>query len=175
MIFLELAKQRFSVRKYRNVPLEDEKLRQVLEAGRVAPSACNYQPWYLIVAREEEIRRKVATAYRGEWILQAPVIIVVCGDHSRSWHRFDGKDYCDVDTAIAIDHMTLAAAELGLGTCWICAFNPKVISEVFNLPAHIEPISLLPLGYPAEETDSNRHDTQRKKTNEIVFWNRFGS
>ncbi len=162
------------MRKYRDLPVEDEKLRQVLEAGRIAPSAVNIQPWYLIVAREEAVRRQVATSYRRDWILQAPVIIVVCGDHSRAWRRFDGKDHCDIDTAIAIDHMTLAAVELGLGTCWVCAFNPQIIRDIFKLPGHIEPVALLPLGYPADvEDDVNRHDSKRKPLEEIVFWDGF--
>lgn len=175
MGFLELAKQRSSVRKYRNVPVEDEKIRQVLEAGRIAPSAVNYQPWYFIVVRDEALRRQVAMAYKREWILQAPVIIVVCGDHSRAWKRFDGKDHCDVDAAIAIDHMTLAAADLGLGTCWICGFDAQIVRDIFKLPENIEPIALLPLGYPAESTDENRHESQRKPFDEIVFWDGFGS
>lgn len=174
MGFLELAKQRSSVRKYRNVPVEDEKIRQVLEAGRIAPSAVNYQPWYFIVVRDEALRRQVAMAYKREWILQAPVIIVVCGDHSRAWKRFDGKDHCDVDAAIAIDHMTLAAADLGLGTCWICAFDAQIVRDIFKLPEVVEPIALLPLGYPAEPADENRHETQRKPFDEIVFWDGFG-
>jgi len=152
MGFFELAKQRFSVRKYRDLPVEDGKIRQVLEAGRIAPSAVNYQPWYFIVVRDEVLRRQVAEAYKRDWILQAPVIIVICGDHGRSWKRFDGKDHCDIDAGIAIDHMTLAAAELGLGTCWICAFNAPVVRDIFQLPEAIEPIALLPLGYPAEST-----------------------
>ena len=114
MSFLDLAKKRFSVRNYQARPVEEEKLMQVLEAGRVAPSAVNYQPVHFIVVRNEEIKKKVASTYKRDWLLTAPVIIVVCGDHSRSWRRGDGKDHCDIDAAIAIDHMTLAAVELGL-------------------------------------------------------------
>lgn len=174
MSFLELAKQRVSVRKFRDAGVEDEKLRQVLEAGRIAPSAVNFQPWYFIVVRDEALRRQVATSYKRDWILQAPVIIVVCGDHSRAWKRFDGKDHCDIDAAIAIDHMTLAAVDLGLATCWVCAFNPQIIREIFKLPEHIEPIALLPIGYPTEAVNENRHDSERKHLDEIVFWDGFG-
>jgi nitroreductase len=174
MSFLELAKKRGSVRKYRDVGVEDSKLRQVLEAGRVAPSAVNFQPWYFIVARDEVLRRQVATAYKRDWILQAPVIVVICGDHRKAWKRFDEKDHCDIDAAIAIDHMTLAATELGLGTCWVCAFNPQIIRDVFRLPEYIEPIALLPIGYPSESTNENRHDSERRPLDEIVFWDGFG-
>ncbi|HHT62941.1 MAG: nitroreductase family protein [Bacillota bacterium] len=173
MSFLDLAKKRFSVRNYQARPVEEEKLMQVLEAGRVAPSAVNYQPVHFIVVRNEEIKKKVASTYKRDWLLTAPVIIVVCGDHSRSWRRGDGKDHCDIDAAIAIDHMTLAAVELGLGTCWICAFNSMECHKILGLPSHIEVIALLPLGYPGQEADTERHQTQRKPLDELVSWDKY--
>lgn len=173
MSFLELAKRRYSVRKYKNEMVEEEKIKQVLEAGRVAPSAVNFQPVQFIVLQEEEIRQKVASTYGKQWIQEAPVLIVVCGDHQVSWRRRDGKDHCDIDAAIAIDHMTLAAADLGLETCWVCAFNAWECSKILGLPSNLEPIALLPLGYPADEVDINRHDTKRKKLEEIVHWNGY--
>ncbi len=173
MSFLELARSRYSVRKYKNVSVEEEKLKEILEAGRTAPSAVNYQPWQFLVYRDEEMRKQIASTYKANWILQAPVIIVVCGDHSTSWKRSDGKDHCDIDAAIAVDHMTLTAADLGLGTCWVCAFDAHKCSEIIGLPDHIEPIALLPLGYPADEVDVNRHDSKRKALNEIVLWDKF--
>ena len=174
MGFIELARRRFSVRKYRNAEVEEEKIRQVVEAGRIAPSAVNYQPMYFIVVRDEALRRQVATAYKRDWLLQVPVIIVICGDHGKAWKRFDGKDHCDIDAAIAIDHMTLAATDLGLGTCWVCAFDAQVVRGIFKLPEAIEPIALLPLGYPVEAADENRHESQRRPFSEIVFWDGFG-
>lgn len=174
MSFLELAKKRYSVRSYLNKPVEQERINQVLEAGRVAPSAKNFQPFFFIVMKDEELRNKVAAAYSRDWLRQAPVIIVVCGDHSRSWKRNDGKDHCDIDAAIAIDHMTLAAADLGLGTCWICAFDAAECHRILGLPSHIEVITLLPLGYPADQPDEERHGKMRKKLGEIVCWDGFG-
>lgn len=173
MSFLDLAKKRFSVRKYKKQLVEEEKLRLVLEAGRVAPSAVNFQPLHFIVMRDKDAREKVAKTYSRDWIMQAPVIIVVCGDHQKSWRRADGKDHCDIDAAIAIDHMTLQAAELGLGTCWVCAFDAQKCSQVLGLPDHIEPIALLPLGYPAVEGDENRHLTKRKRFEEMVHLDSF--
>ncbi len=173
MSFLELAKKRFSVRHYQDLNVEEEKLRHVLEAGRIAPSAVNFQPWYFIVVRDEELRKQIASTYRGKWLLEAPVIIVVCGDHSKSWRRPDGKDHCNIDAAIAIDHMTLAAAEIGLGTCWVCYFNAMQCHRILKLPGHVEAIALLPLGYPAESTDPERHATKRKKLEEVVCWDGF--
>ena len=173
MFFIELARKRFSARKYKEEPVKEEKLMKVLEAGRIAPSAVNFQPWYFIVIRDEETRKQIASTYEKNWLNQAPVIIAVCGDHSRSWRRADGKDHCDIDIAIAVDHMTLAAAEMGLGTCWVCNFNSMECHKILGLPSHIEVTALLPLGYPAAEADVNRHTEKRKELKDIVYWDKF--
>lgn len=150
MNFLDLAKKRFSVRSYETKPVPEEALEMVLEAGRLAPSAANRQPCHLIVVRSEEQRRKLGMAYSRDWFWQAPVIIVICVETARAWVRSDKKCFADVDGAILVDHMTLCAAELGLGTCWICAFEPQKIRSILNLPEGVEPLALVPLGYPAE-------------------------
>ncbi len=168
---MNLAQKRYSVRKYKDIPVEEEKLTQILEAGRLAPSAVNFQPLYFIVLRDKEIKQKVSSTYHRDWILQAPVLIVICGAHQKSWRRPDGKDHCDIDAAIAIDHMTLAAADLGLGTCWVCMFDSWQCHRILNLPSHLETIALLPLGYPAEE--QSRPEKKRKKLEEIVRWDGF--
>lgn len=174
MSFVDLAKRRYSARKYLDKPVEKEKLLKVLEAGRIAPSAANYQPWHFIVLQEKKNRMEFAECYRGDFLKHAPVIIVICGDHNKVWkRRYDGKDHCDVDISIAVDHMTLAATDLGLGTCWICAFEPEKCKEILKLPSHIEPIVVLPMGYPSDEADSNRHDMKRLKLEEIVHWERY--
>jgi nitroreductase len=98
---------------------------------------------------------------------------MICGDHSKAWRRPDGKGHCDIDAAIAADHMTLAAAELGLGTCWVCNFDTRALHKLLRLPPHVEPIVLLPLGYPADQGDPGRHETKRKKMEEIVHWDTF--
>lgn len=170
MDFLQLAKQRFSCRNYQSTPVEEEKLMKVLEAARVAPSAVNYQPWQIYVYRHEQNKTRITEAYHRDWLKNAPVILVVCGNHQVSWKRIDGKDYTDVDISIAIDHMTLQATDLGLGTCWICNFNYAKLREIMNLPDHMEPIAILPLGYPVEAADPERHTTKRKPLEEIVKW-----
>jgi nitroreductase len=151
MSFLELARKRYSVRAYKPEMVEEEKLQQVLEAARLAPTACNLQPFRLIVihtkGREAELRR----VYGSSWFVQAPIVICVCGIPSESWVRRDGKNYCEVDVTIAMDHLILAAADLGLGTCWIGAFNPDAAREVLGLPDDVEPIAFTPLGYPADQ------------------------
>ncbi len=170
MNFLELAKKRISVRKFLERPVEEEKLRLVLEAARLAPSAHNYQPYTYIVIRDGELREKVSATSKFSWLKSAPALIVACGDHDRSWRRFDGKDHCDIDVAIATDHLTLQAVELGLGTCWVCLFDAHKCHEILGLPEHLEPIALIPIGYPAEEGENGGRPKKRLELSEIVHW-----
>ncbi len=173
MNFLDLAKSRYSVRSYLPSPVEEEKLSYVLECGRVAPSAANYQPWQVIVIREAQMRARIAMTYNRKWLLEAPVILVFCGDHGKGWKRADGKDHTDTDIAIMADHMTLAAAEQGLGTCWICDFDAQACREVLQLPDHIEPIAYLPLGYPKNVKDPHSRHLNRKELKEIIRYERY--
>lgn len=151
MTFSDLISRRYSVRAYKSDPVEEEKLRAVLEAGRLAPTAANRQPFVILVihtaGREADLQR----VYGEPWFTQAPIVLGVCALPGRAWVRSDGKNYCDVDAAIVMDHMILAATELGLGTCWIGAFNPDAAREVFGLPDDVELIALTPLGYPADQ------------------------
>jgi nitroreductase len=167
--FFELAAARYSVRTFSEKPVEREKILQILDAARLAPSAVNYQPWHFIVADDQELKSKICQAYRGEWLQSAPVIIVACGNHDLSWKRRDGKDHCDVDVAIAVDHLILAATALGLGTCWVCAFDAQQVHSALELPDNLEPIVLIPLGYPGDGPVPLK---KRKSLDEIVTWNR---
>jgi len=152
MKFIELAKQRVSIRSYTSEPVSDESLNEVLEAGRLAPTACNLQPFQFVVVREKENLAALASGYPGDWFKEAPVVIAVCTLPSKAWKRKqDGRQLVDVDAAIAIDHMTLAAADLGLGTCWVGAFDPKIIRKVLGVPRAVEPLILLTLGHPNEK------------------------
>lgn len=170
MEFIDLAKKRYAARTFEEREVEKEKIFQVLEAGRNAPSAVNFQPWHFIVITDPNMKNAIAESYPRKWFQESPVIIVACGDHSKSWKRKDGKDHCDIDLAIAIDHMTLAATELGLGTCWVCAFDAKRCHEILDLPDHLEVIALLPMGYPAEESIPEK---KRKTFEEIVSWEKY--
>jgi nitroreductase len=164
MSFLDLCRRRVSVRNYRPDPVPDELLGQVLEAGRMAPSAKNLQPWHFIVVRDPARRTALGRAYPAEWFARAPVLIAVCVEADRAWRRqADGRSYADVDGAIAMDHLTLCAADLGLGTCWIGAFQPDAVREALGLPDGVEPLAMTPLGYPA---DPGR-PKQRKPLDEI--------
>lgn len=170
MSILETAKERYSVRSFQDREIERDKLLYVLEAGRLAPSAVNFQPVHFIVVTEPEEKQKVVEAYPRGWIDSAPVIIVACADHSVSWKRRDGKDHGDIDVAIAVDHMTLAAAEIGLGSCWVCAFDANLCHELLRLPEHLEVVALLPIGYPKGERIT---ESKRKDLEELVSWERY--
>lgn len=164
MEFAELIGKRYSVRAYEPDPVEEAELEQVLEAARLAPTASNRQPFQLIViptaGRAAELRR----IYDREWFVRAPLIICACALPAQGWVRMDGKSYVDVDVAIAMDHLILAATDLGLGTCWIAAFDPAAAREVLGLPDGVEPIVMTPLGYPADKPRPKK----RKAVSELV-------
>ena len=169
MTFLELASKRFSVRSFEDRPVEDEKVLKVLEAGRLAPSACNFQPWVFVVVRDPKARQTLKAAYGKDWFVNAPVVIAVCCDRTRAWIRNDGTKYGAVDAAIAMDHMILQATELGLGTCWIGAFSEEEARKALGLPFNIEPVLLTPLGYSLQKEPQK----QRRPLEEIVRWDRW--
>jgi len=157
MSFLELAKKRYSVRKFEAKKVEEEKLLQILEAGRVAPTAANYQPQRIVVVREAPGLSKLKKAAN---IYEAPLAVVVCADHHSAWKRpYDGKGMVDIDATIVTDHMMMEATELGLGTVWICYFKPDVLRKEFNIPDYVEPVNILAIGYAAGQIASpDRHD-----------------
>jgi nitroreductase len=150
MDFLKLAEARHSVRAYRSDPLSDALVSIVLEAARLAPTACNLQPFQLHLlatkGREEELLR----IYPKGWFVQAPLVVGICALTEKSWKRRDGANYATVDAAIAFDHLILAATSLGLGTCWVAAFDPVAAREILQLPEGVEPVAFTPLGWPAE-------------------------
>jgi nitroreductase len=170
MTFTEIAKKRYAVREFSAEPVPEELLLKVLEAGSLAPSACNNQPWVFIVVRKEETKKDLFSAYGRPWFIKAPIIICACCDLSQSWRRKDGKNFGDVDVAIATDHVTLAAAEMGLGTCWVGAFDAPEARRVLRLPENIEPVVFTPLGFPASAPPVKK----RKPLSEIVHWEWYG-
>ncbi len=171
MEFSELIRKRYSVRAYRPDPVLDDLLAQVLEAARLAPTAANRQPFRIIVihtqGREAELRR----IYPREWFSQAPLVLCVCTVRAEAWRRsmFDGKSHADVDATIVMDHIVLAAADLGLGTCWIAAFDPAAAREVLGLPPEVEPVLFTPLGYPADQP----RPKERRPLSELVRYERW--
>ena len=148
MEFYEVVKARRSVRKYKVMAVEKEKIDRILEAARLAPSAANIQPCQFFVVQSTDVKRQLKAAYAPDWFHNAPVIIVGCVDTRLAWRRSDGKSYADVDLAIAMEHIILAATAEGLGTCWIGAFNPEPVRQALQLPAELEPVAMTPLGHP---------------------------
>ena len=150
MNFLELAKNRYSVRNFQHTPIEEEKLNLILEAGRIAPTACNNQPQKIYVAKSKESREKLASVC--PCTFDAPVILVVCYDHTRNWKSklMPGYESGETDAAIVCTHMMLQAADLGIGSCWVGYFNAQAVSDVLGLPEHVTVSALLPIGYAAE-------------------------
>ncbi len=168
---IELLGTRYSCRSYSKAPVSDNLINGVLEAARIAPSACNRQPWTFIVVRDENTRRTMLAKSRPSFI-DAPVVIVACADHNLSWHRpADNKDHADIDLAIAIDHITLAATALELGTCWVCSFDTVATRDILRLPDNIEPVALIPIGFAAE--DEHTPIKSRKSLEEIVKCEHF--
>ena len=164
MEFLNLVKNRFSVRSYKPDDVEEEKLNVIFEAANLAPTAVNYQPFQLIVIKTHGVENKLKRIYPAKWFSSAPLVICLCVIPSKAWNRKDGKNFADVDGSIVMDHIILAATSLGLGTCWVGAFDPDAAREILDLPENVEPLVFTPLGYPAEEPKVK----QRKKLSEIV-------
>lgn len=168
MSFLELVKMRHSVRNYENRAVEKEKLDYIMECVRLAPSAVNFQPWKFAVITDADRLSQLKKAYPREWIENVPCMIVACANHEESWHRkSDGKDHADIDVAIAVEHLCLAATEQGLGTCWVCNFDVSQCREVLNLPDFMEPVVLISVGYAQAQEMSAK---KRKSLDEILFW-----
>lgn len=161
MDFSKLAAERFSVRDFSPVPVEEEKISMILEAAKVAPTAVNFQPQMIYLLRTpSEVARLAAIRP----IFGAPLAAIICYDDRISWKnsRADGHDSGEVDAAIVTTHMMLQAWELGIGSCWIGAFDPVQVAEAFGIPAHIHPVAILPLGYPAPGcSPSDRHSVRR--------------
>jgi nitroreductase len=170
--FLDLAKSRYSVRKYENRAVEAEKLTAILEAGHVAPTAANQQPCIFLVLNNEESIKKLYKACNPHG---APLAIVVCADKKSAWVRpFDKANMSEIDSSIAADHIMMCAQDLGLSSCWITYFDPKIVRTEFNIPDDVVPINILAIGYGADESQSpDRHAETRKPLDSIVKYSSF--
>ncbi|MCM1482764.1 MAG: nitroreductase family protein [Muribaculaceae bacterium] len=170
--FIKLAHDRYSCRSYSSTAVPRDMIEAVVEAARLAPSACNRQPWVFVVLDSPEQRAMISAVYGRDWAAGASAFIVAVGLHGEAWHRAsDGKDHTDVDVAIAVEHICLAAAAAGLGTCWICNFDAAALASEMNLPEGAEPVAIIPIGFPAE--GSKVPDKNRKKIDEILRWGKF--
>ena len=164
MDFFYVITKRFSVRSYKPDMVEADKLVKILEAARQAPTACNLQAFRVLVMKTDGNREALKNVYPREWFLEAPYVLAVCSFPEESWVRADGKNYSDVDAAIVMDHIVLAATALGLGTCWIGAFDPQAAREAFHMNEKMLPVALTPLGY----ADETRTSKRRKPVEDLV-------
>ena len=160
--FIEVVKKRRSIRRYKPDPVPEDALRQILEAARLAPSAGNRQPWHFIIVRDEDKKNQLGIP---SWASEAPIVIVGCADTETR-----GEPVCFIDVAIAFEHIVLAAANFGLGTCWIGRLGAdETIKKALEIPEHIRVIAVTPLGYP-DETPSPK---PRKPLSEIIHHDKF--
>jgi len=163
MEFREVLERRRSVRKYKDTPVPKESILKVLEAARVAPSAAHKQPWHFIVVQDEERRRQLGG--RQSWAANAPAIIVALGDPATS------PNWWQNDVGIAFEHVVLAAADLGLGTCWMGSmYRDAEIKALLGIPEGLRVVAITPLGVPDEKPAPK----ERKSLDEIASWERFG-
>lgn len=150
MNFKELCQARHSVRAFKPDAIPAEKMEYIKECVRLSPSAVNKQPWKFFIVSDEENRRRLQQCYDREWFCQAPVYILVCTHATEAWtRRYDEKNHADIDNAIAVEHLCLAATEQGLGTCWVCNFRVQLCRELFNLSEELYPFAIIPIGFPA--------------------------
>ncbi len=162
----ELSEKRFSARKYTSEQVSDEDLNYILECVRQAPSAVNRQPWRFLVVRSEEARARLCRCYGRSWFATAPLYIICMRNDSEAWVRpCDGKPHGDIDVAIATEHLCLAAADRGLGSCWVCNFDAALLRELFPVEGY-EAVAIVPVGHVAE--DCPHAEKKRKALEDIV-------
>ena len=166
MDFLSLTKQRYSCRDYHPDLVEPQKIDYIMECVRMSPSAVNHQPWRFRIITDDENRRKLSQCYSREWFASAPLYVIASVLHDEEWVRADGKHHGNIDIAIAVEHLCLAATEQGLATCWVCNFDAPLCKQLFHLDDNEEPAVLIPLGYAAD----NLKEKRRKDINDIVQW-----
>lgn len=178
--FIEVIQGRRSIRSFQQVPVDNNIIREILESARLAPSWMNKQCWHFIVVTEKQYIQKITkTSIINWWLKEAPTIIIACADPHLSGENNE-ISYFAIDTAIAMEHLVLAATNFGLGTCWIGSFNEKKIKELLEIPPRIRIIALTPLGYPKEKASIFERcvkiflrNTQRKSLNDIVHWEKW--
>jgi nitroreductase len=161
MDFYETVARRRSVRVYLRDPIPQDKLNRIWEAVRLAPSACNLQPWRFLVVKTPAMRTRITPVFQ-DWVMRAPLQVIALGNRRTAWQR-DGESIHPIDVAIAVEHLALAAAAEGLGTCWICAFDRGALRRALALDPDWDPVAVTPIGYP----DDPNPRTTRKGISEI--------
>ncbi len=152
MDFLQLATDRYSVRSFSDRPIEPEKMEKILKAGQLAPTAVNFQPQKIYILKSKAALDKIRSLTR--FAYDAPVVLLFCADISKAWKSpvEHGYNTGEMDVSIVCTHMMLEAWELGIGSVWVRGFDARQVAKAFDLPEHIKPICLLPIGYPSEDS-----------------------
>lgn len=163
--FLDMCRERWSVRKFAPEQISPEHMGRIMEAGRNAPSACNYQPQRMLVLQSEAAISRVRAITH--WAFNAPTVIIACADLGESWKGTDGVDSAEVDTAIALDHMMMEAWECGVGSTWVRGFDERVVRQAFGIPATWKVVAMMPMGYPAEDARPSGWHFRRKGAGEL--------
>ena len=173
MKVLEAIHVRRSVREYDAAPIPEDVMAHMKDALRFAPSACNHQPWKFALVSDAALKEKLTDAANGQhFIAEAPVIVVGVGFPDRAYQRMGGYgNSIDVDLAIALDHLTLAATAEGLGTCWIGAFDEAEVKVLLNVPAEAKIVAMTPIGYPARPDMIHPIEDAKRKPAEEIFVN----
>lgn len=172
MDFLKFASERFSVRKFKSTHLESSVVEQILKAGHVAPTGCNNQPQRILVLNSDESLDKLKSCTRCHF--DAPTVFVVCYNKNESWVRkYDGALSAPVDASIVATHMMLMAHSLGVGCTWVMHFDPFKLRQAYNIPAEVEPLALLTMGYPAEDALPLELHSAFRPVNDVVFYDSF--
>lgn len=167
MDLLTLFKERYSCRKFSDKKVEKEKIEAILEAGRLAPTAVNFQPQRIFVLESEESLNKLRECT--PYYFNAPVALLLCYDKNVSWKRpFDGADFGEIDASIVGTHMMLEAANLGLGTTWVGYFDPSALSQIYNLPENLVSAAIFPIGYPADDASPSPKHSDRQELKDFV-------
>ena len=183
MALLDLIKRRISIREFRDEPVEREKIMTYLEAARLAPSACNSQPWKFVVVDDGELKNRLCSAAFGgiysinTFAKEAPVIVAVISEKSKFLARIGGRfrstEYCLLDIGTAIEHFVLQAEEMGLGTCWIGWFNERAVKSILSIPSYKKIDILLTLGYHYRDKAHPEHN--REPMAKMAFFNTYGN
>lgn len=173
MDFLELVKERYSCRSFSTKEIEKEKILQILEVARLAPTARNFQPQRVLVLDKKEELQKLSFCTKYGW--NAPVVMILFYDKLVSYKRdkYDGKEFGDIDTSIVATQMMLEIQSLGLGTTWVGAFNPKKLMEIYEVPENLIPVAILPIGYPSDLARPSELHFKRNEISDFVYWNKI--
>ena len=169
MDFMNLAAERYSVRKFRNEPVSQEAIDKILRAGHLAPTGCNFQPQRIYVIRSAVGMEKLRACTKCHF--DAPMAMLVCYDKTECWtRRYDGEQAGWTDASIVTTHMMLQAHDIGVGTTWVMHFDPFAVREAFSLEEKIVPVALLPMGYPAEDAQPHPLHSQMRPMEEVVSY-----